>query len=223
MKKKAASDSDLSIATDVAGRDDWLSTREASVKLSCSLSQVQKMVEGGILSAWKTSGGHRRIPVSEIDRVLGERDKGRGKGIGGGQADSQFRILVAEDDEATLKLYSRKFSSWNLPIEIISATDGYSAILLMAKQKPHLVIMDLRMPRMDGFQAIKAIRSDKDFDRVEIIVITGATGVQPTSNLPPDVVVFKKPVDFAKLNGYVEACFNQHQGSISGRAKRVVS
>jgi len=219
MKKKAPSDSDSSIANDVAGRDDWLSTREASVKLSCSLSQVQKMVEGGILSAWKTSGGHRRIPVSEIERVLGERDKG----IGGGPADSQFRILVAEDDEATLKLYSRKFSSWNLPIEIISATDGYSAILLMAKQKPHLVIMDLRMPRMDGYQAIKAIRSDKDFDRVEIIVITGAAGVQPTSNLPPDVVVFKKPVDFAKLNGYVEACLHRYQGSIAGRAKRVAS
>ena len=56
MKKKAPSDSDLSVTNAVAGRDDWLSTREASVKLSCSLSQVQKMVEGGILSAWKTSG-----------------------------------------------------------------------------------------------------------------------------------------------------------------------
>lgn len=193
----------------------WLSTRQASLRLSCSLSQVQKMVETGILSAWKTSGGHRRIPLSEIERVLAQR----GEGIGLGYPQAKFRVLLAEDDAPTLKLYVRKFSSWNLPLEIISAEDGYSALLLIAKTKPHLIILDLRMPRMDGYQVIKAIRGDKDFDHVEIIVITGAAGVQPTSKLPSDIVIFKKPVDFARLNGYVEACLNRQMGAAGARAK----
>jgi len=137
----------------------------------------------------------------------------------GQDQDAPFQILLAEDDAPTLKLYVRKFSSWNLPLEIISAEDGYSALLLIAKTKPHLIILDLRMPRMDGYQVIKAIRGDKDFDHVEIIVITGAAGVQPTSKLPSDIVIFKKPVDFARLNGYVEACLNRQMGAAGARAK----
>ena len=47
----------------------FISTREAASRLGVALSTVQAWVESGILPAWKTAGGHRRIPTSSIEAV----------------------------------------------------------------------------------------------------------------------------------------------------------
>jgi excisionase family DNA binding protein len=183
---------------------DWLSTREAAVKLSCSLSQIQKMVEAGDIAAWKTRGGHRRIPVTEINRYLAERGFGR-QYVGPASNNRPFRILIAEDSKVMQKLYSKKIEGWNLPTQLSFASDGYTALLMMAKRAPDLIIMDLKMPRMDGYEAIKSIRADRDFDRVDIIVVTGVANISAEKQLHEKVVVYKKPLDFSKLHGFVEA------------------
>lgn len=205
MKKETATSQKLDA---LSGSEEWLSTREAAVKLSCSLSQVQKMVESGHLSAWKTPGGHRRIPVSEINRYLAERGSGRQR-AGTASNNRPFRILVAEDSLVMQKMYARKVAGWNLPIELSFVTDGYSALLHMAKRAPDLVIMDLKMPRMDGYDAIRAIRADHDFDSVDIIIVSGLPKLSAEKPLPDHLIVYKKPLDFSKLNGFVEACIGR--------------
>lgn len=184
---------------------EWLSTRETSVRLSCSLSKVQKMVEAGELAAWKTSGGHRRIPASEVERVLAQRPVGS---FVGGTA-RQFRILIAEDNKALQKLYAAKLASWKLPIELLQVEDGYAALLMVAKHRPDLVIMDLLMPELDGAEAIRSIRADRDFDAIDIIVISAVAGSSVAAKVPADVSVFKKPIDFAQLHGFVQACISR--------------
>ena len=57
--------------------NDYLSTREAATALGISLGTVQKMVESGVLEAWKTEGGHRRIPTSAIRDHLAQRQGGK--------------------------------------------------------------------------------------------------------------------------------------------------
>lgn len=52
---------------------EFYSTREAAVKLGLSLGTVQKMVEIGALSAWKTSGGHRRVLASSLEDYIRSR------------------------------------------------------------------------------------------------------------------------------------------------------
>ena len=76
---------------------------------------------------------------------------------------------------------------------------------MIAKRAPDLIIMDLKMPRMDGYEAIKSIRADRDFDRVDIIVVTGVVNISAEKQLHDKVVVYKKPLDFSKLHGFVEA------------------
>ncbi len=205
MKKETATSQKLE---DQPISEDWLSTREAAVKLSCSLSQVQKMVEAGYLSAWKTPGGHRRIPVNEINRYLAERGSGRQR-AGTANSKRPFRLLVAEDSVVMQKMYAKKIESWNLPIDLSFVSDGYSALLRMAKRAPDLVIMDLKMPRMDGYDAIRAIRADHDFDSVDIIIVSGLPKLSTEKALPDHLIVYKKPLDFSKLNGFVEACIGR--------------
>jgi len=49
---------------------EYLSTRQAALRLGVSLGTVQNMVENGVLEAWKTAGGHRRIPVASVETLL---------------------------------------------------------------------------------------------------------------------------------------------------------
>jgi excisionase family DNA binding protein len=70
--------------------NDYLSTREAASALGISLGTVQKMVESGVLEAWKTEGGHRRIPSSAIRERLAQRQ-------GSKSPSTTLDVLVAED------------------------------------------------------------------------------------------------------------------------------
>jgi excisionase family DNA binding protein len=54
---------------------EFLSTRQAALRLGVSLGTVQNMVESGVLDAWKTAGGHRRIPAGSVDNLLARRRK----------------------------------------------------------------------------------------------------------------------------------------------------
>jgi excisionase family DNA binding protein len=192
---------------------DYLSTREAAARLGVSLSMVQRMVEAGDLQAWKTSGGHRRIPTAAIEAHLsaramptGARRAGREFGVGQ-RNDSEYAILVVEDDPALLKLYAARIAAWKLPVRLEIAEDGYEAILKAARQLPDLMIVDLLLPKLGGAEVIRKLRADSAFNLMNIIVVTGvdAAELEKKFNLPPDVTVLGKPVPFAQLLGFVQA------------------
>jgi len=194
---------------------DFLSTRQAAALLGVSLSMVQRMVESGELQAWKTSGGHRRIPASVIEQKLRSRglaspvrrsSEAVRAGLGGAGQDA-YRILVVEDDPALLKLYSARITAWKLPVTLEVATDGYEAILKAARQLPDLMIVDLMLPKFGGAEVIRKLRADSAFDRMNIIVITGMSlaDVEKKFDLPKGITVLGKPVPFAQLLGFVQA------------------
>jgi DNA-binding response OmpR family regulator len=80
------------------------------------------------------------------------------------------KILVADDDEAGRLLLSRILSSAGY--EIIQAENGEQALELFRKQKPDLIITDMNMPVMDGFDLAGIIREDPDSAHIPIIFIS---------------------------------------------------
>jgi len=195
------------------GSMDYLSTREAAARLGVSLSMVQRMVEAGDLQAWKTSGGHRRIPTAAVEAHLSAREmpagaRRAGKAFAASQRnDSEYMILVVEDDPALLKLYAARIAAWKLPVRLEIAEDGYEAILKAARQLPDLMIVDLVLPKLGGAEVIRKLRADSAFDFMNIIVVTGVDAAElgKKFSLPPDVTVLGKPVPFAQLLGFVQA------------------
>lgn len=181
---------------------EFYSTREAANRLGLSLGTIQKMVENGILSAWKTAGGHRRVMASSVNGYIHSR---RTKGIN--PINKKLSLLVVEDDFDLQNLYRINISNWNLPLDLTILGDGYSALLNIAKARPDLIIMDLNMPRLDGFEMINTLRSDLAFALMDIIVVTGVPKeeIERKGNLPKGVTVFNKPVSFETLQGYVNA------------------
>ncbi len=79
-------------------------------------------------------------------------------------------VLLAEDDEANLVATSEYLQAKGY--RVIVARDGSAAIERAREDQPDVILMDIRMPGMDGLEAIRRIRADVDLARVFIIALT---------------------------------------------------
>ncbi len=83
-------------------------------------------------------------------------------------------ILVADDSPSI-----RKFVSFALTMkgfEIVPASDGMEALEKLPAERINLVITDLNMPNLDGFELIKAIRNNLDYRDIPIIILSSLAG-----------------------------------------------
>jgi len=185
------------------GEPKYISTREAAKRLGLSLGTVQQMVERGELRAWKTAGGHRRIDESSVESYH-QRARTGATVASGTRA---LRVLIAEDDRILQKLYSHTLENWGLPLEVQLVTSGFDALLEIGRHPPDLLITDLNMPGLNGFQMIRRIRENKLTAGTDIVVVSGMSDdeIADEGGLPDDVVRYGKPVPFKELRGYVQA------------------
>lgn len=80
------------------------------------------------------------------------------------------KILIIEDDPDVLRLLVTVLRPLNA--EILTAPDGLSGVAMATAEKPHLIIMDIQMPRMNGLDAIRTLRGFEDLADVPVIVLT---------------------------------------------------
>jgi twitching motility two-component system response regulator PilH len=80
------------------------------------------------------------------------------------------KILVVDDSPTELKLIINALATQGNVI--ITANDGEQALRKVVKEKPDLIVMDVVMPNMDGFQACRKIKSSSDFKHVPVILLT---------------------------------------------------
>jgi len=134
-------------------------------------------------------------------------ERRRGPGVGRLKPDEKLGVLIVEDDEATRDLYLRTLSDWGLSIEILTAEDGLEALLQIERNRPGILITDLRMPTMDGFEFLRKLRTHPEFDSTQVIVVTGLDdqSLRDQGPLPPGVAVYRKPIPFEKIQGFIEA------------------
>jgi excisionase family DNA binding protein len=175
----------------------YLTTREAAARLGTSVRTIQQWVEKGLLEGWKTDGGHRRISQSSVAALLQSRRHEQATQ----QAVPSLCMLVAEDDASLLKLYRLQVASWPMPIDIYSAPNGYEALVLAGEMNPDLLVCDLRLPGINGFQVVRAVSEMNRFNHTDIVVVTGLpmAEIQAHGGLPDRVEIISKPIDFARL------------------------
>jgi excisionase family DNA binding protein len=195
---------------------EFVTTREAAQYLGVSLRTVQLWVDSGVLEAWKTEGGHRRISAESVGKLVRAESKsvkagGTPKPVGSDAVPAEvglarLKVLVVDDDNILLKLYRTYITSWNLPIELATASNGYDALLLIGREQPDLMIVDLLMPGIDGFQMIRTLSASMFREGMEIIAISGMDNdaIQAHGGLPKDIEVIGKPVPFNALKLHIE-------------------
>lgn len=203
---------------------EFCTTREAAEVLGVSLRTAQLWVDSGILQAWKTEGGHRRISVDSVEKLMRTGSSSQPGGAGNVKTAvpvdlTRLKILVVEDDNTLIKLYRTYIGSWNLPLQISTAMNGYEALMLIGREQPDLMIADLSMPGMDGFQMIRTLAGSSFREGMEIVVVTGMEdeAIAAQGGLPDNIKVFHKPIPFVELRAVVEAMMAEraalvHQG-----------
>lgn len=184
----------------------FCTTAEAASLLGVAHRTIQLWVEAGTLQAWKTAGGHRRITMSSVERMLAERSGALGQAEAKPSvSEKKFKVLVVDDDPTLLRLYELEMGGWGMPLEVLKAHNGFEALLKIGEHTPDLLISDLNMPGMDGFRMLGTLRSDPQRQDLRIIVVSGLdAGTIASLGLPADIPVFTKPVQFPRLQTAVE-------------------
>ena len=153
----------------MAERDKVLSTFQAADYCQVSPFTVRNWVESGELPAYRTPGGHRRILRRDMDEFL----KKHGMPRTGEPTPSNARILIVDDDPTVTEFVRRIISQVDEEAEVAIASDGFEAGSLVTGFRPDVVVLDLRMPGLDGFQVCQKIKNDPSISAATVIGITG--------------------------------------------------
>jgi len=84
------------------------------------------------------------------------------------------KVLVVDDEPDVLKIVC--FRLKKAGYEVKTASDGKAALDLIEKDRPDLILLDLRMPVMDGYEVCRKIKSDEKLGDTPIIFITASSG-----------------------------------------------
>lgn len=80
------------------------------------------------------------------------------------------KILIIEDDEILVKMYKRKLEHEGF--EVATAFSGGEGMIAAPQEKPDLILLDIMMPAVDGFEVIKNLRAVKETKDIPVIILT---------------------------------------------------
>ncbi|MFA6474903.1 MAG: response regulator [Patescibacteria group bacterium] len=81
-----------------------------------------------------------------------------------------YKVLLVEDDEMLHGMYTRKFKTQGF--EILSAYNGADGMQLATSEHPDVILLDVIMPKMDGFVALKKLKKDPTTAKIPVILLT---------------------------------------------------
>ncbi len=188
---------------------DVLTTQEAASYLGVSVTSVQKLVESGVLSAWKTQGGHRRIPRASLaEYKAGIRSE---NSIEGNAARS--RLVIVEDDEMLRTVYATRIAQWELPLDLTLCRSGYEGLIEIGVNAPDILLLDINMRGIDGYEIMETVLARPALRHIHMAIVTGLEReeLDARGGIPPGVAFFRKPLPVEQLCGFVTACCMQKQ------------
>lgn len=129
--------------------------------------------------------------------VRGPKEPGRVTGMPKGD------LLIAEDDPILRQLYQRKFSLEGYQIR--TANDGEEAVKLLTEQLPSLLILDINMPKMDGFQVLELLpQAKRTFPVIMLSNLADDRTLARAKELGADGFLIKKDMTIKGLLELVE-------------------
>jgi excisionase family DNA binding protein len=180
-------------------REEFISTQQAARLLGVSVRTIQLWVENGVLHAWKTAGGHRRIARAPVD-ALREEQREVIATVTGLQA---RKVVIIEDNPTYLELYRIKIEDWQPAATIVTFDSGFEALLGLDKLDPDLIVTELEMPGMNGSLMLQSLRSGAP--NAELVVLTNFSDeeLEDLDDAPERAAFLRNPVDLDKLRKLV--------------------
>ncbi len=182
--------------------DDILTVFKASKYCNVSPKTIINWTEAGHIKAYKTVGGHRRINKTDLEDFM----RKQGIPIPEEEFDEgRRRILVVDDDPIIVETIVQALEEDEHDYDVISASDGFEAGIQVNHFKPHLLILDIMMPDIKGYEVCKKIKSDKETKDTKIIVLSAYLDEEKFKKMKENGadVCFSKPLPLPQLKAEV--------------------
>lgn len=180
---------------------EFCGTSLAAKKLGLSVGTVQALVEKNELLAWKTEGGHRRISLKSISDY--QKRYGQPNGEHKDRL-APLKVLLVGADRETYDALQRVRQPAGVAVECIWMTSAFKALINLQTLQPDLLIADLSMANVDGYDLLRTVRANH---KAEALPLVGLTATDPAEvavqgNLPADITLVQKTVNTDWFQGY---------------------
>ncbi|MBI2789756.1 MAG: response regulator [Elusimicrobia bacterium] len=158
-------------------------------------SSVMHWINVGKLRTHRTAGGHHRVTREDlVEFLLGLNIRLPEELV------TRKRILVVDDDAELVKVVARAFARLS-DFDVETCGDGINALIRIGQNPPDLVVLDIVIPKMDGMQVCRVLKSQPETRGIKIIAVTGQKLPFSEKKLV-DIKVdafFRKPLDLKAL------------------------
>ncbi len=149
----------------------YFTTFQVAKLLGVSPPAVVNWVNQDLLRAHRTPGGHRRIAQEELVRFAMEHSYPLPPELASKERPARWKVLVVDDEEDFCEMV-REYLTIKGGFEVEVATSGFAAGLTVARFLPHMILMDIMMPDMDGFEMLHKLRGDEATRAIPVIACT---------------------------------------------------
>lgn len=177
-------------------------TSKAAELLKLSVGTVQNLVDHNILHAWLTQGGHRRISLESIHQYQAQQQKLPALER---LLDERLKVMVVEDDPVSRHLLQDACLQAHHRVDCCAMSSGIDALLTLPTFKPHVMILDLLMPEVDGWQLVRQVQQKEGYEQLQFITVSALSDEHlKLRGGPPEGSHFvAKPIDVGWLQGYL--------------------
>ena len=149
--------------------DEILTVYKASQYCNVATKTIINWIDAGHIKAYKTVGGHRRIRKTDLEDFM----RRQGIPLPSEEASGEKkRILIVDDDPIIVETLVMALEEDDHDYEIISASDGFEAGLQVNHFHPHLMILDIMMPDIKGYDVCRKIKENEETRDTKIIVLS---------------------------------------------------
>lgn len=143
-------------------------THEVSKFCNVYPTTVIKWIEEGMLPAFTTPGGHRRVKRGDLMDLMKKNNMPTPEELLKG---GTWRILIIDDDARIIKMIKAILEAED-DMEVATAKDGFHAGIMVAEWIPDLILLDILMPQIDGFEVARRIKRNEYTKDIPIIAVT---------------------------------------------------
>ena len=169
-------------------------THEVSRLLHVNPRSVINWIEQSLLPSYRTPGGHRRIRHDDLLAFLRKHQIPTPASLVGGK----FDVLIVDDDPEIVDLM-KSFLDREGEYEISSASDGITAMIEVGRVKPDLLILDIRIPGVDGVEVCRRLKADSS-NKTAIIAVSGSPDNEKKVIEAGADAFMLKPIDLDRLH-----------------------
>jgi excisionase family DNA binding protein len=175
-----------------------LTVSQASEYCKVSAKTIINWIDAGYIKAYKTVGGHRRIRKEDLDDFLRKNEMPIPEES---KREERKKILVVDDDKIIVETIVQALEEDEHGYEMISASDGFEAGLQVSHFKPDLVILDIMMPDINGYEVCQKIKCNPLTKDTKVIVLSAYLNEEAFNQMKEYGVdaCFSKPLPLEQL------------------------